>query len=98
MAKGKICDGALRRVRVGRGDGWRVWTGLLGCCSCGSAQDAGVSRAVAEAEERKSYELCMRSVSGANRRRETKRNVLYEVMVEERSRRKENTGCFLRGS
>ena len=42
MAKETI-DRALRRVQVGRGDGWRVWTESLDCCSCGYALEAGVS-------------------------------------------------------
>jgi hypothetical protein len=45
MAKKKI-HRALRRVQVGRGDGWRVWTELLDCCCCDYAQEAGASMAI----------------------------------------------------
>ena len=46
MAKKRIHRALrLRRVRVGRGDGWRVWTGSLGWCCSGCAQEAGVSMA-----------------------------------------------------
>jgi hypothetical protein len=45
MAKEKI-HRDLDRVQEGRGDGWRVWTGLMDCSYCGYAQEAGVSMAM----------------------------------------------------
>lgn len=51
---------ALRRVHVGRGDGWRVWMGLLDCCYCVCARDVDVSMAI---EDWSSLGLCVRLVS-----------------------------------
>lgn len=84
MAKEKI-HGALRRVQVGRGDGWRVWRESLDCCFSGYAQDARVSMV---GDCNSLHELCVRVVSSANRSQEMERSV-QEVMVEETSGRKD---------
>jgi hypothetical protein len=71
MTKKKI-HRALRRVQVGQGGGWRVWTESLDCCCCGYAQEAGVSVAI---EDCSSLGLCVRLVSSARQeqRNETER-------------------------
>jgi hypothetical protein len=84
MVKKKI-HRALRRVQVGRGDGWRVWTESLGCCCCGYAQEAGVSMAMKDCNP---IGLCVGLVSSARQkeRNEKERTVGHG---EETSRRKD---------
>lgn len=64
MAEKKI-HRALRRVQVGQGDGWRVWTESLDYCCCDYAQEAGVSMAI---EDCNSLGLCVGLVSGARQK------------------------------
>ncbi len=64
MAKKRI-HLALRKVQVGRGDGWRVWTESLGCCCGGYVQQSGVS---VEIKKCNSRGLCARSVSRASQK------------------------------
>lgn len=64
MARRRI-HRALRRVRVGRGDGLRVWTESLGWCCSGCAQEAGVSMAMQDCS---SLGLWVRLVSGARQK------------------------------
>ena len=46
MGKKMIHRAALRRVQVGWGDGWRVWTEWLDCCCGGCAHEVGVLMAI----------------------------------------------------
>ena len=68
MAKKKV-HSAPRRVQVGRGDGWRVWTESLDCCCCccGYAQGAGVSMAIEDCDSLE-LGLWVRLVSSARQK------------------------------
>jgi hypothetical protein len=85
MAKNKT-HRALRRVQVGRGDGWLVWTESLDCCCCGYAQEAGASMAI---EECNSLGLCVRLVSSARQEQRNEKERTGGSHGEETSRRKD---------
>ena len=92
MAKEKI-HRALRRVQVGRGDGWRVWTESLDCCCCDYAQEAGVSMAI---EDCNSLGLYVRLVSSARQKQRNDRNVQDDMV--RRIVERMSTKGFLQGS
>ena len=86
MEKKIIHRAALRRVQVGRRDGWRVWTEWLDCCCGGCAHKVGVLIAI---EACNLIRLCVRSVSEQclTESRGMKRDV-PAMKSEETSRRK----------